>query len=341
MDRNIVEYIKGHVKEYLPPEYREAYVDVREVLKSNDQVMTGMTILKDGDNITPMIYLDPYGEDIEAGRPMASVLEDIAWIQQKAVGRTQLVPSVLEDYEKVRPMLSVKLCDPERNQEYLKDKPYTACGELAAVYRIQVMADEDGGGTGTIAVTYDMLRLWKVTTKRLHQDAVGAESVRNPPRLYRVDDILSLPEWDDMLGAGGSQQADPIPMYVLTNRNRMDGAAVIAFDGVLDGVGELLGKNFYLLPSSVHEMVILPDDGVVRTEDFEKLVRDINAEMLSPYERLSEKVQYYDRETKTLGRKKEKGLLEQLAECKIQAREKDAGAVREKGKQADKGGPCL
>lgn len=341
MDQNIVEYIKGHVKEYLPPEYRDAYIDVREVLKNNDQVMTGMTILKDGDNITPMIYLDPYGEDIAAGRPMASVLEDIVQIQRKAAGRTQLVPSVLENYENVRPMLSVGLCDTERNQEYLRDKPYTICGELAAVYRIQIMADEDGGGTGTIAVTHDMLRLWGVTRERLHKDAVEAESVRNPPRLYRMDDILSLPEWDNMLETESSRQAGPIPMYVLTNRNRIDGAGAIAFDGVLDKVGELLGKNFYLLPSSVHEMVILPDDGVERTKDFEKMVREINAEMVSPYEQLSEKVQYYDRETKTLGRKKEKGLLEQLAECRIQAREKEAGAIKEKGKQADKGGPCL
>lgn len=339
MDQSIVEYIKRHVKEYLPPEYRDAAVEVREVMKNNDRVMTGLSIFKDGNNITPTIYLEPYGEDIAAGRSMASVLEEIARIQQRESGRADFSPSVLRDYGKVRPMLSVRLCDPEWNPGYLKDKPHTACGELAAVYRVQVMAGKEG--TASIAVTYDMMRLWGVTKERLHQDAAEAESLRNPPRLYRLKDIIFDSKWEDMFEAAGPLQAGPMPMYVLTNSNMIDGAGVAAMEGVLDRVGELLGKDFYVLPSSVNEVMILPDNGVMRTKDLEDMVREINHEEVAPHEQLSEKVQYYDRAAKTLGRKKEKGLLEQLADNKRLAGEKNVRTEGDKVRRAEKGGPCL
>ncbi|MCB6234651.1 DUF5688 family protein, partial [Megasphaera massiliensis] len=54
------------------------------------------------------------------------------------------------DYRQVKPMLAIRLCDPEQNREYLKDKPFTPCGELAAVYRIQVMESKEGVASAVV-----------------------------------------------------------------------------------------------------------------------------------------------------------------------------------------------
>ncbi|MDE6881592.1 MAG: hypothetical protein K2P48_00585 [Lachnospiraceae bacterium] len=83
MNQNAVEYIKNHIKEFLPPENQDAEVPVEEVVKHNDRVLTGLTILKDGSHIAPAIYLEPYWEEVEKGRLLSSVMKEIAQIQQE------------------------------------------------------------------------------------------------------------------------------------------------------------------------------------------------------------------------------------------------------------------
>lgn len=322
MDRNIVEYIKDHIKEYLPPEYKNAEVTVNDVLKNNDRTLTGLTILKDGSNIAPTIYLEPYAADIEAGRPIDSVLEEIAKIQQTESTRMFFDASFLKDYEKVKPRLFVRMCDPEKSTEYLKDKPHTAYGELAATYRIRVMAEEEM--TGSAVVTNDMLQTWGITKEQLHQDTIQAESVRNPAGLYRMDDLLFASEQRNLLEAGEPLHAGSLPIYVLTNQDKTDGAGVIVQDGILEKVGGLMGADFYMLPSSIHEVLILPDDGGMDIKELQKMVREVNATQVAPDEVLSDKVQYYDRAAKTLGRKQEKGILGRLADNKKQIQERDS-----------------
>lgn len=144
MNQNFVEYVKSHIKEYLPMEYQNAVISVNEVTKSNDRMLTGLTILLPGERAAPTIYLEALAEQVERGMPLDTAMKQIAQIQLENYNRVPLDISMLENYEAVRPMLAVQMCDPETNQEYLKGKPYTSCGELAAYYRIQVAADEEG-----------------------------------------------------------------------------------------------------------------------------------------------------------------------------------------------------
>lgn len=95
-------------------------------------------------------------------------------------------------------------------------------------------------------------------------------------------------------------------------------------------IGELLGKNFYVLPSSIHEVLIVPDNGDMQAKELESMVKEVNATQVAPADLLSDKVQYYDRAAKTLGRKQEKGLLERLAENKAQVKEQAEKAPKEK-----------
>ena len=101
-----------------------------------------------------------------------------------------------------------------------------------------------------------MLNLWGITPEQLHHDAVTAENARNPVCFYTMDDVMS----ELMLSAKPTNlfsQQEPAetgtaPMYVLTNQSKLDGAGALARDGVLDKIGELLGSDFYVLPSSVN-----------------------------------------------------------------------------------------
>ena len=103
-------------------------------------------------------------------------------------------------------------------------------------------------------------------------------------------------------------------------------------------VGELLGADYYVLPSSIHEVLVLPDNGEMDVKELESMVRDVNAAEVAPHELLSDKVQFYDRASRILGRKQEKGILDRLAENKKQIQEK---AGKEKVAEKRRNEPSL
>ena len=129
MRQDFAEYVTAHIRDYLPQDYREAKITLEKVTKGNDRTLTGLTILKDGEHITPTIYLEPYAMQNENGRPMDDILREIAAVKMENSRSMPFDVEKLKDYETVRPLLSIRLCDPERNREYLKDKPYTMCSQ--------------------------------------------------------------------------------------------------------------------------------------------------------------------------------------------------------------------
>lgn len=320
MRQDFAEYVTAHIRDYLPQDYREAKITLEKVTKGNDRTLTGLTILKDGEHITPTIYLEPYAMQNENGRPMDDILREIAAVKMENSRSMPFDIEKLKDYETVKPLLSIRLCDPERNREYLKDKPYTMCGDLAAAYRIQVMKNDEG--IASAVITNHMLELWKITPEELYRDAVTAENERSPVCLYTMNDVMEQmmlsTEPDNLFNRSEPLETDPAPMYVLTNQSKTDGAGVIARDGVLDKIGELIGSDFYILPSSIHELLIIPDDGQTQVKELENMVQEVNATQVAPEDLLSDKVQHYDRTAKSLSRKQEKGLLGRLAENKAQ-----------------------
>ena len=331
LNQNFVEYVKSHIKEYLPMEYQNAVVSINEVTKSNDRLLTGLTILSPGERSAPTIYLEALAEQVEQGLSLDAAMKQIAQIQVENHNRVPLDISVLENYEAIRPMLAVQMCDPETNQEYLKGKPYTSCGDLAAYYRIQVAANEEG--TASVAITESMIQMWGITKEQLHKDAVQAANARSPVCLYDMEEVMAESIFsvkpENLFNREEPLDIGMIPIYILTNQEKLNGASVSVQDGVLEKVAELLGTNFYVLPSSIHELLILPDNGSMQLSELEAMVREVNATQIAPEDRLSDKVQYYDREAKLLQRGQEKSVLGRLSDKKAQIQQADHTAPKQ------------
>ena len=331
LNQNFIDYVKSHIKEYLPTEYQNAVISINEVTKSNDRMLTGLTILLPGEQAAPTIYLEALAEQVERGMPLDTAMKQIAQIQLENYSRVPLNISMLENYEAVRPMLAVQMCDPETNQEYLKGKPYTSCGELAAYYRIQVAADEEG--TASVAVTESMMQMWGITKEQLHKDAMQAAHARSPVCLYDMEEVMAESIFsvkpENLFNREETLDIGFVPIYILTNQDKLNGASVSAQEGVLEKVAELLGTNYYVLPSSIHELLILPDNGSMQLSELEAMVREVNATQVAPEDRLSDKVQYYDRETKLLQRGQEKSVLGRLSDKKAQLQQADHTAPKQ------------
>ena len=87
-----------------------------------------------------------------------------------------------------------------------------------------------------------------------------------------------------------------IPMYVLSNKEKTMGAACILYDSILTLIGERLQDDFYILPSSIHECIVVPMNITTTKKELQEMVREINATQVIPEEVLSDEVYTYTRE---------------------------------------------
>lgn len=93
---------------------------------------------------------------------------------------------------------------------------------------------------------------------------------------------------------GGSQGVE---MYVATNVNGVNGASVMLYDDLLKNFANKIGKNLFILPSSTHELILVPDTGFMNAKDIKSMVMDVNETQVAADEILSNNVYYFSLDT--------------------------------------------
>jgi len=84
-----------------------------------------------------------------------------------------------------------------------------------------------------------------------------------------------------------------VPMFVATNSKKVNGAGVILYDGLLRTFAEKIGGDFFILPSSVHEVIFVPANGDIDARHLIQMVKEVNATEVAPDEVLSDNVYMY------------------------------------------------
>ena len=87
-------------------------------------------------------------------------------------------------------------------------------------------------------------------------------------------------------------------MYVATTPDKIHGAGVLAYQDFMDQAAERAGGDFFILPSSIHEILIVPDDGNATLSQLQDMVREVNATQVAPEEKLTDNVYHYDSKDK-------------------------------------------
>lgn len=95
----------------------------------------------------------------------------------------------------------------------------------------------------------------------------------------------------------GSDLIEPFPIYVLSNQHRLNGSSCILYQHLLHDFARRIGSDFYILPSSVHEVLLIPADNQISMSTLSSMVRDVNSSQLAREEILSDHVYYYSLET--------------------------------------------
>ena len=300
------EEIKENIREYLPPEYEDAEISLTTQVKNMDVEMTGLLIRLPGESAAPVIYLDSMYEQYEDGRPMEGILMEVADPRRGAsLASLSIDPDTVTRYSEVRDKLQIRLLDTRANRKRLDNLVHHSYGDLTACYCV-VLKETPENSMGCM-VTPSMMKCWGITKRQLHEDAIEADTLRGV-FLFDMSSveamILEGAEPVNMLGEGAvaPEPDQPPKLMCLTSGSRMYGAGLIVDPRIQEQIAGVCGGSYFILPSSVHEVLIMKDDGG-RAEEapaLEGLVQEINATTVDPSDRLSDHVQYYDAGSKQI-----------------------------------------
>lgn len=286
----------------LATEFPECKIEAVNVTKNNNVHLTGMTIKPQNKKVAPAIYLEPYFNMLQSGQTLETIIDQIISSCTDALSCAEngIDAEAITDFKQVKGRICYKLINRDKNSELLRAAPHRDYHDLAVVYYIQLSKTDNG--LATVTITDSLARNWGVDEETLY----GLAEI-NTPKINRgcvtpITDILS--------GLSGSEKDaacksgtygsfnftsvgnGELEMYVATNQNKTYGAASILYGGLLDAVARNLG-SFYILPSSVHELIIIPQT-FGNPEELKQMVKDINGSEVPEEEILSENCYCYD-----------------------------------------------
>lgn len=318
--------VVDRIKDFLPEKYADADVSIQTVVKNNDRKLDGLMIRLDDTNIAPNIYLNDLFGQYEQGRGMEDILQNIADVRTSHEASQDFDIGRLTDLEQVKDRIECRLVNLENNAKYLENKPHTQMEDLAVVYAINL---GDGlGGHMSAPITSQLLDSYGISKEELHQIAV--ENIENQhPEFMSMRDMMvqmMFPEGtpdDPMLKMMMPPEEEIPSMYVLTNESRINGAAAVLDTKTMDEIAEKLGGDFIVIPSSIHEVLILPANEDLDRQTLEAMVQDVNAGQVAPEERLSDHVYQYDSKEHELVR------MDKMEERQNQREAERQGELRE------------
>ena len=293
------EEVKAAVQNRLPESYKDVEFTLNENYKLNDHYM-GLTAHIPGQTISPTVNLNAYHEKYEQGMSMDEIADRIAEaIQQEPEVEVDI--DNLLTYDKSK--LFIRVSDIDANRDTLAGVPYTKVENLAITYH--VVASQGKDGIASTIVNDQLMNQYGITKEQLHQDAMENSPKIMPARITSMEQVMREMMSADLKNTGMSQdEIDTMldgmipsgenPMTVVTNEQSINGAAVMFYPNVMDQLGEQVGGNFFVLPSSVHECLVLPDNGEMSYRELKAMVTDINATQVEPKDRLADEVYHYD-----------------------------------------------
>ena len=284
-------------KEVLVEQLQELYgeqviVKMEKVVKTNDQSYDGLQIIDNPrSKINPIVRLELlYEMYLEKGLTMEECVE---WIQRlkdedKGSAMMEFVQS-LRVWDNVKEDVYPMLVFNKKNQEYLETMVSTPMLDLSIIYAVRRKVGSND--EYSLKVTKDMLNEYKITKEELHQRAmenIGKEMYQFTSMDWFKRALLKFV-------TPGNKELNLLKgpeMYVLTTNRMMLGTAVILDKKLFR---ELVGtRNYYLIMSCIHEIVLIPDDEAVDREYLNEVISEIYENAVDEEERLSPHYYYYN-----------------------------------------------
>ncbi len=248
------------LKDRLYEQGAEVNISVHEVNKLNESY-EAITVTPKDSNIGVNIGIVKFYGAVQDGTHYEDVVDKAVSIIGKGIEeRPEIDVASLTDYSQMKEKLTMEVVSAEANKEMLETVPHQNMEDMAVVYRFVLNSDDEG--RASILVTNQILESMGVTPEQLHADAMENAPQIKPAEIKGMSEVMA-----EMMGIEQAEMMGLVPMdpkdeqmFVATVPDEVHGAGVLAYQNFMDQVAERVGGDFFILPSSIHEVLIVPDN---------------------------------------------------------------------------------
>lgn len=288
----------GKVRDAVEKKLGETYkVEVREVQKNNGVILHGLLILEDHRNVIPTLYLEPFWEAYESGTSLAEIVRRLIKIYREELPKTSVDIEFFRYFEKVSERICYRLIRQKGNEELLRDIPHIPFLDLEICFFYAY--NGEALGEGAILIRNSHMELWNTTVKELLELAQKNTPELFPWRCNSMECVLrEMMTEEEYLTEMPREESGNLPagtpLWVLSNAQRVQGASCMLYPGLLKQLAKKEGNSFYILPSSIHEVILLTDRKMESPEQLKDMIAEVNRTQVAPEEVLSDSLYYYD-----------------------------------------------
>lgn len=264
-------------------------VDLQTIRKNNGLELDALTIIGEETNVSPTIYLNGYYKEFLTDG-IEAVAKKVIAVYRKNKVEIPFDISLITDLEKVKPLIKMKLINYEENKKLLVDTPHKKILDLAVVFMI-VLETENDCQFGTILVHKGFLNYWKIEVDSLYK--IAQENMRNDFETIPMENIIAA-VIDEAFVEECTEKME-FKMFVLTTHTKIHGAIGMLNKELLNAfMKKYKTEKLIILPSSVHEALLIPYSDEVVKMDLCDMVREVNETQVEETEYLSNNVYVYD-----------------------------------------------
>lgn len=276
----------------LKASFPEAEFTIQHIAKPQRQSYTGIAAKPAKQNIGAVINIDAIYQRKLSGTPYDELLQGAV---QEVTDAFCCIPTIQADmptdYSKLKSSLTLQLIPQKGNEKILSECPNREIADLALLYRFR--RDHTNGCASSVLITHSVVNSLEVSAEQIIADAERIAPETNPATFRSLTAVMREL-------AGGDLDLPETPFWVASTERNEYGAAVLAYPEFLDNAATKLGGSFYILPSSVHELLFLPYTERMNAAELNHMVSSVNATELTPDEVLSDTAYLYDASERTL-----------------------------------------
>ncbi|MBO4928663.1 MAG: hypothetical protein J5379_10515 [Clostridiales bacterium] len=245
------------------PQLKRNFHITEQIIHKNNRNLHGIIVRSAGTRVAPVFYYEDFYEAYLKGTAIEECIGKIVqFVTGQDFGNCEIYES-LSDYEKISQYLILKVINFKKNKSMLKTMPHRLFGDMAVI--VQVYLDDPSIGRGAVNVDETLVSLWATDAETVFSKA--EENMKK----YRIKSIDLM----DLVGNENYDNDSP-RIYVISYDAPFHGASAILRTDYLQDFTKSKQKDFFLLPVSIHEFLLIEKKEDIREEMMKEMLHSIN-----------------------------------------------------------------
>ena len=274
-------------------------ISIHKYLKNNSVELHGISIMNSDTNMRPNIYLESYYEKYKEGVSVEDIADEIIEVYNQCEQNSDVIDINEFNFDTIQDRITFRLVSKEKNKKVLEEIPYIEFLDMAIIF--YVLVNQDSYGVGSVRINNDMIREWGINHVTLMHLAG-----ENTPRLFpaKFVDLMELVKELDGMSNNELELHKSSQVFVLTNEIGINGSGCILYKNILKEIADKMKSNIYILPSSIHEVLILPYEQGLSYEKITNMITQVNYTVVNYEDILTDHPYIYIRKTGKIEYKK-------------------------------------